>query len=520
MSSYKEIRYVSSIPTQDDPRLFVIRKDFSGGVNTRQHGSVIKENQATVLYNTDIGVPGETSKRKGLTLIEDLGDNAGTGAFGFEPDGGTNELLVTEGTNLQGWTGSGTFTAHKTDFTSGLQTTMIKAGESGEGDVVLISNGTDNWFRMNQSHSFQDLGNTSGTGSDSPPKSTVATYYRNRVWILKSNLLYWSDAYPDDYSTAFDTVTNAYRIPVGTEKAVIGLRDIGLIVIGADQIWGINPSMTPAATDKPEKILDIGCVAGKTAIQVADDIFFLAPDGVRGVFRTQQDKLQLGQSFPLSYVLKDRFEAINWGQISKACAVWFDGKYFIALPVESSTYNNEVWVYYPALGAWMVITGWNVGAWAKLKVNGEERLYYIDSNDGSVYRAWTGADDAGTAVNLQIETRKEDFGQPLRYKTGGEVEVKAVSIGDYDVDVYAELDDGGYTLLGQLNLTGNAPTLPATLPFTLVNPNVVSQKFHLDNLGRFKTIRLKLQHNALNGSDIIKILETNIITFLEEYENE
>ena len=309
----------------DDKEIYFIRKDLSGGQNNRIHGSNIPDNQATVLLNADIGTPAQTSKRPGITLVEDVSNNAGTGLFGFEPDGGTNVLLMTEGTNLRSWPGSATFTTRKSDFTTNKLTTMIKVGEQGNNDVVLVSNGTDNVFRMTQAFSFADLGNTNA----SPPLTTVMLYYRNRVFALKSNLLYWSTSFPADYSTAFDRTTNAFRIPVGTERALIGIRDSGIIVIGNDQVWGINPSSTPAATDLPEKILDIGCAAGKTAVQVGDDIYFLAYDGVRGVFRTQQDKLQQGASYPLSYVLREEVESLSWGFITKACSVYFDNKYFI-----------------------------------------------------------------------------------------------------------------------------------------------------------------------------------------------
>lgn len=501
--------------TRDDAPLVKIVRDLSGGVNTRQNPAIIKDNQATVLYNVDISVPGETSKRLGITLIEDLGNDAGTGSLGFEPDGGTNELLVTHGAKLEGWVGSGTFTEHKTDFTSGLPTKMIKAGESGEGDVVIVSNGTDNVFRMNQSHTFQDLNDT----NTSPPKTTVMTYYRNRVWGLKANLLYWSDAYPADYSTAFDRTTNAYRIPVGVERALLGLRDTGIIVIGSDQVWGINPSITPAATDKPEKILDIGCVANNTAVQVGDDVMFLARDGVRGVFRTQQDKLQLGASYPISYVLKDEFDAISWAYIDKACAVYYQDKYLLSLPVSGGTYNNQVWVYSPATQGWTVITGWNVAAWGKMQVNGQERLYFIDSNDGSVYRAFYGYDDNGTAINYQEEGRKEDMGKPVSKKVGGELRIKAPSVGNYDLSVYASFDDAEYQLVGTMNLSGGV-SLPLDLPFTLQGGVLKEQIFHLDRFGEWYTMKLKITHNATNGSDLIKIYERNTITYLSEYYSE
>lgn len=501
---------------RDDKELLFIRKDLSGGQNNRVHGSNISDNQASVLLNVDIGTPGETSKRPGLTIIEDVSNSACTGLYGFEPDGGTNQLIVTEGSNLRTWPGTGTFTSRKTDFTSGLQTTILRVGESGENDVVLVSNGTDNVFRMNQSFTFQDLGD----GNTSPPKTKVMTFYRNRVFALKSNLMYWADSFPADYATAFDRTTNAYRIPVGTERALIGIRDQGIVVIGNDQVWGINPSGTPAATDLPEKILDIGCAAGNTVIQVGDDIYFLAYDGVRGVFRTQQDKLQQGASYPLSYVLKDEFASLSWGYITKACAVYFDNKYFIAVPVDGSTYNNEVWVYYPASQGWIVISGWNVAAWTKMKVSGEERLYAADSTDGKVYQAWEGFSDNGTAINYQEEGRKEDLGQPLVTKTGGTFKLRALSSGNYTLSVYVSIDDQAYTLLGTMSLAGNAPTLPVSLPFNLAETNILEEQFHLDSLGPWRQIRFKIQHNDLNGNDNITIYDRTLTTYADEYQSE
>lgn len=500
----------------DDKELYFIRKDLSGGQNNRVHGSNIGDNQATVLLNADIGTPYQTSKRPGLTLVEDVSNSACTGLFGFEPDGGTNQLCVTDGSNLRTWPGTGTFTSRKSDFSSGLATKMLRVGESGENDVVLVSNGTDNVFRMNQSYAFQDLGDT----NTSPPKTKVMEYYRNRVFALKSNLLYWSEAFPADYSAAFDRTTNAFRIPCGTERSILGIRDQGLVIIGNDQVWGINPSATPAATDLPQKILDIGCAAGNTAVQVGDDIYFLAYDGVRGVFRTQQDKLQQGASYPLSYVLKDEIASINWAYIGNACAVYFDNKYFISLPVDSSTYNNEVWVYYPASQGWMVITGWNVSAWSKMKINGEERLFAADSTDGKVYRAWYGFDDNGTAINYQEEGRKEDMGQPLVTKTGGVFKLRALSSGDYDISIYVSIDDQSYSLLGTMNLAGTAPVLPVALPFTLADVNILEEQFHLDALGPWRQIRFKIQHNSTNGSDNITFYDRILTTYADEYQSE
>ena len=502
----------------DDKEVFVVRRDLSAGQNDRVHGSNIADNQATNLKNADLSVPSQRSKRPGQTLVQNISSNAGLGLLGFNPDGGTTLLVAVEGTTLWTYPFSGTFTSRKTNFTTSLLSTLIKVGQSGVGDVFVVSNGTDDWFLFNPASlgSPTDLGNT----NTSPPLSTVGVYYRNRLWVLDTNNLYWSDAFPSNYAAAFDRTTNFFRIPVGTERALIGLRTEGIVVLGSDAVWGVNPSTTPAATDLPEKILDIGCANGKTAVQVGDDILFLAPDGVRGVFRSQQDKLQAGSSYPLSYVIKDEVDSLSWAYISKACAVYFDNKYFISVPVDASTYNNEVWVYFPASQGWMVISGWNIAAFATVIVNGQQLLYGIDSTTGNVYKLWTGYSDNGVAIDYIEEGRKEDFAQPLVKKVGGVLKVKALSSGSYNLSISASVDDGSYQLLGTMNLAGNSPTLPVSLPFTLADANIITANFHLDSLGEVYQLRIKIEHNALNGSDAITIYETNVVTYPLTYQSE
>jgi len=577
---------------QDDKQVYVYRKDISGGINNRMNGNIIGENQSTVLLNADIDTPGESSKRRGTTVLDAPDDSKrGYGMAGFEPDGGTNQLVWVAGTTLDAITdlsktdGTAARIASgdvpDTGFTDGHQTVLLKVWKSGgDGSVLLISNGTDNVHEMKQDYTVTDIG---GDSTD-PPKTTAMTFYRGILFALKDNSLYFSTAYPSDFDGAISATT--FKVNCGAERFVMGVRDMGLIIGGKDSIWGLNPSATPVATDKLEKILDLGCAAGKTAVQGADDVYFLAYDGVRGLFRTQQDKLQATQAQPLSFPIKEEVESLNWAHVNsatnQACGVWFNNKYLIAVPVDSSTFNNEVWVYYPAQQGWMVITGWNVGAWATINYNGEERLYYIDSTTDRIHRAFSGYNDslrtftasqtttvitstvgafeAGDVgkiivwangsesiissytdsthvvstvsetkasqacyigyINYQEEGRKEDLGQPLIKKCGGEVKIKALSSGDYDVGVYASIDDGGYTSLGTMNLISGAPTLPATLPFSLAAPTVLEEQFHLDGLGEWSTIRLKLRHNNTNGSDDIRIYERQIVTFPQEYYSE
>lgn len=506
---------------RDDGYQFFVRRDFSAGQNTRQNPNIIAENEAQTLTNCNLEIPGQTSRIPGLTLIEDLGNNAGVGAFAFYPQGGTANLFVVEGANLKRWSGSGSFSSVTITLTSDLVSTFTKAYKTSTGDVCLLGNGTDNWQQIDQAYTVTNLGSTSGTGSDSPPKSKVGTFFRDRLWILRQEQLFFSSASPSDYSTAFDTVTDWYRIQVGEERALLGTRDLGLIIAGSEQIWALDPSTTPSATDRPSKLLDFGVVSGKTFCQVGDDYLFLATDGVRALKRTIQDKLQIGSSEPLSYKLKDEFTSINWQYISKSCAVYWQNKYFIALPTTGSTYNNTVWVYYPASNGWSVVSGWNVGAWTTFKVNGEERLYFVDSNDGKVYRAWYGATNNSSSIPLTIEGRQEDYGKPLEKKVGAELKVVAKPSGDYDISVEVAFDGGSYNSVGTMNIAGSLITFPTTFPVNFYPDAVVYKKFHLDSYGPFYNMTYKLSNDEItSNSDDITIYEVSSTAFMDEYISE
>jgi hypothetical protein len=337
-------------------------------------------------------------------------------------------------------------------------------------------------------------------------------------------------------------------VPVGEERALIGTREGGLIVAGKEQIWALNPSDVPVATDKPEKISEYGCVAGETFKQVGDDYMYLAYDGVRSLYRTNLDKLQYGQSLPTSYKLKEEFDSISWNYIHKACAIYWDNKYFLALPVNGASYNNQVWVYYPATKGWMVIDGWSVGAWSKFKVSGEERLYfgishgesviiyddnglpvydddgfltYIDDSLGKVFRGWYGATDNDGPISMTEESRNEDLGYPLIKKYAGEFKVVAKPTGNYSISVYGSFDNGNYNLLGYLSVATSLITFPTTFPVTFGSDALAYKKFPLDTYGEWYTFRHKLLHNAVTtNSEDITIYETSLTAIPQEYDPE
>jgi hypothetical protein len=57
------------------------------------------------------------------------------------------------------------------------------------------------------------------------------------------------------------------------------------------------------------------------------------------------------------------------------------------------------------------------------------------------------------------------------------------------------------------------------LPFTLADNYILYKKFHLERLGKFRTIQIKIEDAIDSASDMVNF-GYSIRTFLEEYQNE
>lgn len=536
MATQRIINHYASFQIPDAQSLTIVRRNMSGGMNTRQHPSHIGDNQAENITNIKLDTLGKRIKRSGSVAIsDDMGADSVLALHDYQRQGYTDQLMCIEANNLNAIESEGNHAEVKGDFTASLTDWgIISAKESGitPDDIIIVQNGTDNPFRFQKDSSnnwqTQDLGNTAGTGSDSPPKSTVMAWYGNRVWVLKNDLLYFSAAYSADYSAAFDTVADWFRIPVGQEMGIHPTRDTGIIVMGKNAIWGIAPSVVPdPSTDKPEPLVTSqGVVSKKGWCAVGDDLYFFAQDGLRSLRRTVQDKLQIGSSYPISWNLQREYDEIEWAYIDRLAMVYFPVENIIKITVPTGAATFKTWIYYPALNSFTIEDGKSPRCYATHKISGEQRLYYGVHGDGRVYRDNYGYTDQGTtasngtAITSTEEGREEDFGQPLIQKCGGEIEIEASAVGgDYSLDVYAKSDGGTYVNLGSMSLASDtAPTLPVNLPFTLADDYVVRQKFSLDQLGAFRTIQIKIVNDDTNTEEV-SWQGVNVITYPEEYQN-
>ena len=520
------------MPDTTTDQLVSIRRQLFTGMNTRGHGTLISATQGTKLLNTDLSQPGRTKKRQGYAEQFDAGDKMIQNAVRFNPYGGSDSIAIIEGTNLRHWDGtllSGALSVPvKDDFTTDLYT-MLLVGN----DKLLVSNGTDNVHSYDASWSETDEGNT----DTDPPKGIVGCYFKDRYFICQNDYVYFSDV----ASTTFDRTANFFRVNRGDNSAgvitsMVPFRNDELIIFKEDSVWLLQTTgntdpladwnLQPVQASTPD-VTGYGCISKQGAVRVGDDIYYWARDGVRTIKRNEQDKV-MGIDLPISdLIYPDYAEAINWGQAGKIRATFFRNRVIFAVPYGSSTYPNYWFVYTIQLDAsqngWTVWSNMNTSTMVRFPVSGKDSLFFADGQaDGKLYIAFDDdEDDNGTDIEWDFQGRIENFsdhGLEANLKWGASLFLRFEASENSTVEIEVNVDEGGWTYLGSVDLNIDYPHLPIALPFDLVSASVVRAKFSLDQFDHWYNIQLRFRQTGTGMT--VSLLEYILLAKVENYEYE
>jgi hypothetical protein len=148
---------------------------------------------------------------------------------------------------------------------------------------------------------------------------------------------------------------------------------------------------------------------GARAICSADKyLCYVAQDGIRFS--------DLSQSVVSSERLADDWERVNKKRLNQAAMIYWRNYLYVALPVNGSIVNNEVWCYDFLRNAWSIYSGWQVSNWLKFNQYGEDVLYAGSSVDGQVFQVDTTYYDDAVPVTYEWQSKDFNFKAPERYK--------------------------------------------------------------------------------------------------------
>ncbi len=200
--------------------------------------------------------------------------------------------------------------------------------------------------------------------------------------------------------STYDYMYGQFRLNAGTSDFVVGLHSFSedkLVVFNRNSIHLISNSLKLKEAKSTLITDEVGCLARKSIVQVANNLIFLSDNGVYGV--DFQDLYNLrGRDLPLSATIQATIEDINKDYAENAVAVYFDNRYFIAVPTGSSTTNNTLLIYNFINKAWESVDSINDSAWDFTNLivagKGSNRGVYAINRNGGVHKV-----EGGTGGN-------------------------------------------------------------------------------------------------------------------------
>jgi hypothetical protein len=483
--------------------------DFSKGQMSYDLPHKIPSTAGPLVQNAVISRKGRISKRKGVTLFaQDMSDTAWTGIGRFTPTSVNDYLMIASGPEILRSTSSASWVTVTTALSSGHNTEFVQCNKE-----LAILNGVDypGWYN--------GVTFTAGvSGSASPPVAKYGAWFKNYLFLAHGETEKDWVWFSDNLTPKVFTPANLYvfKVNTGDGQAIMAIKPFKLdelCIYKERSVWVLNcAGATPMTDWTLQPVLeDVGLIAPRSVATVGNDQWFLSsvPVGVRSLVRTAYDKIQTSL---VSTPIQDIFDGtgdtvVNMTHINKAAGIFFDNKYLLAVPENTSTVNNLVLVCDAITQGWYQITNWYVADWHIF----DDKLYYIDSLDGRCFRAFYGNNDQASGprvtytdasgpttegVSFHYESKAFDFDSPELWKIPDALEVVCSSSGNYSLDVYIQLDSGGWESIGAMSLAGESTNLPQDLPFDLSSEKLARHTFDLQQYGEFLQMQVGFHQDA------------------------
>ena len=309
-----------------------------------------------------------------------------------------------------------------------------------------------------------------GSGNIQCPNTDFGLFFRNRLIIpqptdsnytvLMSNLL---------DSDVYTTGDAQFRISKGSADFLVGFipyQEDQLIVFFRNSIHLINNIATVSAANTYEITRQHGCVARKSIAQSGPQTFFLSDNGVivlsPGVDPAKGlgvaiSKVQ-GETIPMTQDIQDQFDEVNFKYADLSCGVVHDNKYYLAVPVGSSTKPNKVFVYnlltstwisvdsYPAMSGslafqvddWVICSHGSNPTLRRLFACNPTGWYLMNENalDDSNRKIGSSSESNTTAISAKLVTRNFNFGdQSVKRWRRGQLGVDTAENDAFTIDV-------------------------------------------------------------------------------------
>jgi hypothetical protein len=298
--------------------------------------------------------------------------------------------------------------------------------------------------------------------------STSPTYTSRQITdeVIASDIL--------DANT-YDQIYNQFRITGGTSDYVVGLQPFfndTLVVLNRNSIHAIKATSGALTDTSVEELTkEVGCLARKSVIMRGNTMLFLSDAGVYGLEFLNDYNLR-GTEQPLSKLVQPYIDRINRRLAQDSVAVFFDNRYYIALPLDSEVGaddargNNSILIYNFLNQGWESLdtygdSGFKIKNFIVASAETRDRLYAVSSNGGlhEIDSTESSSDRLSISntsnevdtpsINASLTTRGYDLGNLDRKRfCDAQIQVQTLpgATGEYDISFASEDPDNAVSI--------------------------------------------------------------------------
>ena len=306
--------------------------------------------------------------RDGETALEWNGSFSGTPAFTKVASGTYTQPVELDSTGFTITNGEATVTVSNT-LSVGDNIVLTAAGGSTltQGDSFVVSEASASAFKFfvntddvaDQTDVHFTKRVSVGLGFSHMPAPPYAVYHQRRLVMPFKFSVTGTDSFTSrgildeviasdilDTDT-YDQIYAQYRFNAGEADFNVGLHSFSednLMVFNRNSIHLISNTTSLQGASTRLLTNEVGCVARQSIIQVGNQVIFLSDNGVYSTQFFDEYNLR-GTDTPLSEPINVTIQRINKAHWDKSVAVYFDNRYYLAIPLDNSTKNNAIIIY-------------------------------------------------------------------------------------------------------------------------------------------------------------------------------
>jgi len=339
-----------------------------------------------------------------------------------------------------------------------------------------------------------------GLGFSYMPGPPWATYFQRRLWMpylydtggTLTVSTYTSRGISDEIiasdildSNTYDRVLNQFRISGGTADytvAMHGYYDDILVVMNRNSIHGIYGTQGSLAdTVVKELTNEVGCLARKSVVMQANNLLFLSDNGVYALTFLNDYNLR-GTEEPLSKNIQPYIDRINARLAGNSTAVYYDNRYYLAVPLDSSVGaddalgNNAILIFNFLNKGWESLdtygnSGFLITDFVVAGAGIRNNLYAVSSSGGihkmeanesasdSISSEFGSSSISTEPINASLTTRGYDFGTQERKRfTDFQTQIQSFPAGSpstFDISFSTEDPDNAFPIGSTYDLIGD-----------------------------------------------------------------